>query len=106
LDGGGVLAFHSGAFLGGGVCHINIYILVYQYTEIVIFMSETTTVRVSKTTLEMLERLRNKMNTKTLDEAIRLFIARGRMMKVDEAFGLDKGRVKPFSEEDRGEDRN
>jgi len=54
----------------------------------------------------MLERLRNRMNAKTLDEAIRLFVVRGRKMKIDEAFGLDKGRVKPFSEEDRGEDRN
>lgn len=80
--------------------------LVYQYTETVISVGESTTVRVSKTTLEMLERLRNRMNAKTLDEAIRLFIARGRKMKIDEAFGLDKGRVKPFSEEDRGEDRN
>jgi len=69
-------------------------------------VSESTTVRVSKTTLEMLERLRNRMNAKTLDEAIRLFVVRGRKMKIDEAFGLDKGRVKPFSEEDRGEDRN
>lgn len=69
-------------------------------------MSESTTVRVSKATLEMLERLRNKLNAKTLDEAIRLFIARERKMKIDEAFGLDKGRIKPFSEEDRGEDRN
>lgn len=69
-------------------------------------MSKSTTVRVSKTTLEMLERLRNKMNAKTLDEAIRLFIARGRRMKIDEAFGLDKEKIKPFSEEDRGENRN
>jgi hypothetical protein len=71
-----------------------------------IFMSGSTTVRVSKTTLQMLERMRKKMNAKTLDEAIRLFIVRWRKMKIDEAFGLDKGRIKPFSEEDRGEDRN
>jgi len=69
-------------------------------------MTETTTVRVSKTTLEMLERLRDKMKARTLDEAIRLFIAGERKMKIDDAFGLDKGRIKPFSEEDRGEDRN
>jgi hypothetical protein len=25
---------------------------------------------------------------------------------LDEIFGADKGRIKPFSEEDRGEDRN
>jgi len=68
-------------------------------------MNESTTVRVSKTTLEMLERVRNKMKAKTLDEAIRLSIIRERKMKIDEAFGLDRGIVKPFSEEDRGEDR-
>ena len=69
-------------------------------------MSKSTTVRVSKTTLKMLERLRNKMKAKTLDEAIRLFIEHGRKMKIDEAFGIDKGRITTFSEEDRGEDRN
>ena len=69
-------------------------------------MTGSTTVRVSKTTLETLEKLRQKFNAKSLDEAIRLLIARERKMKIDEAFGLDKGRIKPFSEEDRGEDRN
>lgn len=80
--------------------------LIYQYTDTVTSMTETTTVRVSKTTLEMLEKLRDKMKARTLDEAIRLFIAGERKMKIDETFGLDKGRIKPFSEEDRGEDRN
>ena len=69
-------------------------------------MSESTTVRVSKTTRETLESLRKRMNAKSLDEAIRLLIARERRMKIDEAFGLDRGRITAFSEEDRGEDRN
>jgi len=69
-------------------------------------MTESTTVRVSKTTLEMLERLRDRMKAKTLDDTIRLFIASERKIKIDESFGLDKGKIKPFSEEDRGEDRN
>lgn len=69
-------------------------------------LSETTTVRVSRSTLEMLERLRDKLKLGSLDEAIRVLIIRQRKMKVDEAFGLDRGRVKPFTEEDRGEDRS
>jgi predicted RNA binding protein with dsRBD fold (UPF0201 family) len=69
-------------------------------------MSETTTIRVSKSTLKMLERLRQKLRAQTLDETIRLFITWQRRQKLDEAFGVDKGKIKPFSEEDRGEDRN
>jgi predicted RNA binding protein with dsRBD fold (UPF0201 family) len=69
-------------------------------------MSETTTVRVSKATLKMLERLRQKLHAQTLDETIRLFIKRQRKQRLDEAFGLDKEKIKPFSEEDRGEDRS
>lgn len=69
-------------------------------------MGESTTVRVSKTTLQMLERLRIKMKAKTFDEAIGLLIAQTRKMKINEAFGVDKGRIKPFTEEDRGEDRS
>jgi predicted RNA binding protein with dsRBD fold (UPF0201 family) len=69
-------------------------------------MSETTTIRVSKGTLKMLERLRRKLRAQTLDETIRLFIARQRRQILEETFGLDKGKIKPFSEEDRGEDRN
>lgn len=69
-------------------------------------LSETTTVRVSRSTLEMLERLRDKLKLGSLDEAIQVIIIRQRKMKVDEAFGLDRGRIKPFTEEDRGEDRS
>jgi len=69
-------------------------------------MSETTTIRVSKNTLKMLERLRHKLRAQTLDETIRLFITQQRKSRLDETFGLDEGKIKPFSEEDRGEDRN
>ncbi len=69
-------------------------------------VAKSTTVRVSKNTLGMLERLREKMQVGTLDEAIRLLIRRQRKMLIDEAFGLDRRRIKPFSEEDRGEDRS
>lgn len=69
-------------------------------------VTKSTTVRVSKNTLKMLERLCEKMQVGTLDKAIRLLIVRHRKIMIDEAFGVDKGRIKPFSEEDRGEDRN
>jgi len=68
--------------------------------------SENTTIRVSKNTLKMLERLRQKLRAQTLDETIRLFITQQRKQRLDETFGIDKEKIKQFSEEDRGEDRN
>jgi hypothetical protein len=68
-------------------------------------MKETTTIRVSKSTLRMLESSRRKLGLSTIDETIRLLITWYRRQKLNEAFGLDRGRIKPFSEEDRGEDR-
>ena len=69
-------------------------------------MGEATTIRVSKSTLKMLERLRRKLGTQTLDETIKLFITQQRKQRLTEVFGIDKGKIKPFTEEDRGEDRN
>ena len=69
-------------------------------------MSEVTTVRVSKDTLRMLERFKDKLNAESLDEAIRILIMRQRRAIIDEIFGLDKGRLKSFTEEDRGENRS
>ena len=80
--------------------------LVYSYTAYGMHVTKSTTVRVSRNTLEMLERLRERMKAGTLDEAIKLLIVRQRKITIVQAFGLDRGRIKPFSEEDRGEDRN
>ncbi|MEM2394473.1 MAG: VapB-type antitoxin [Candidatus Bathyarchaeia archaeon] len=66
-------------------------------------MGETTTIRVSKNTLKMLEKLRKKLGAQTLDETIRLFITQQRKQRLSEAFGVDRGKIKPFTEEDRGE---
>lgn len=68
-------------------------------------MNETTTIRVSKNTVEILEKLRNKLKKRSLDETLRALIMRQRKMLINQAFGLDKNRIKPFTEEDRGEDR-
>jgi hypothetical protein len=45
------------------------------------------------------------LGASTLDETIRLFIMKQRGHRLKEAFGLDRGKIKSFSEEDRGEDR-
>lgn len=63
-----------------------------------------TTVRISKATLRMLERLRQRLGARTLDDTIRLFIAKQRRERLSEVFGADTGRLKPFGEDDRGED--
>jgi DNA-binding MurR/RpiR family transcriptional regulator len=68
-------------------------------------LSETTTIRVSRKTLESLERLREKLDAENLDEAIQTLIRKQRKMIVEAAFGVDEGKIKPFTEEDRGEDR-
>lgn len=68
-------------------------------------MGETTTIRVSRKTLEALERLREKLGAESLDEAIQSLVKKQRKTAIDETFGLDKNKVKSFTEEDRGEDR-
>lgn len=69
-------------------------------------MSETTTIRVSKKTAEALENLRAKLNAQSLDETIQSLIKKHRKAVIEKAFSLDQGRIKPFSEGDRGEDRD
>jgi len=69
-------------------------------------LAGTTTVRVSKSTLRMLEQLRKKLSVKSLDDTIQALIRQRRMMLINRAFGLDRGRISAFTEEDRGEDRS
>jgi hypothetical protein len=69
-------------------------------------MNETTTIRVSKKTAQTLEHQREKLNAKNLDETIQLLIKKQRKAALDKGFGIAKNKIKPFTEEDRGEDRN
>lgn len=69
-------------------------------------MSETTTIRVSKKTAEALEHLRAKLNAESLDETIQSLVKKQRKSVLEKAFSLDHGKIKPFSEGDRGEDRD
>jgi hypothetical protein len=68
-------------------------------------MTATTTVKVSKTTLTELEKLRDQLKARSLDDAIRSLIKRHRLQLLQESLGADRGKIKPFTEKDRGEDR-
>jgi len=69
-------------------------------------MNETTTIRVSKKTAETLENLREKLGAESLDETIQSLVKRQRKTVLEKSFGLDKNRIKPLTETDRGEDRS
>jgi len=87
----------------------DICMLIYLYTVILSWVSclnETTTIRVSKKTAETLEHIREKLNAESLDEAIQSLIKKQRKSIIEKAFSADAGRIKPFSEGDRGEDRD
>ena len=69
-------------------------------------LNETTTIRVSKRTAEKLEQIREKIKAESLDEAIQSLIKKQRKEIIEKLFGIDQGKLKPFTEEDRGEDRD
>jgi len=69
-------------------------------------MNQTTTIRVSKKTAETLENLREKLGAESLDETIQSLVKKQRKAVLEKSFGLDKNRIKPFTETDRGEDRS
>ena len=69
-------------------------------------MAEATTIRVSKRTVETLENMRQKLKAESLDETIQILVKKQRRAILDNAFGVAKGCIKPFSEADRGEDRS
>ena len=62
--------------------------------------------KVSKGTARELAALQKGMHAKTLEETIRMLVIRHRKELLDEAFGADKGKMTPFSEDDRDEDRS
>jgi predicted CopG family antitoxin len=69
-------------------------------------MSGTTTIRVSKKTAETLERIRKKTGAESLDETIQSLVKKQRKTILEKTFGVDQGKIKPFTEADRGENRN
>jgi hypothetical protein len=83
-----------------------IYLPVYINILTVNILNETTTIRVSKRTAEKLEQIREKIKAESLDQAIQSLIKKQRKEIIERAFGIDRSKLKPFTEEDRGEDRN
>ncbi len=79
-------------------------ILIYRYTEFC--RMESTTVKVSRQTAKKLSALQRSINAKSLDETIDLLVRKHRKELIDQIFGVDRERISPFSEEDRGEDRS
>ncbi len=65
---------------------------------------ESTTVKVSKETAKKLSSLQRSLGTKSLDETVDLLLKHHRKELIKAAFGADRGKIRPFSEEDRGED--
>jgi len=53
----------------------------------------------------MLEAYKKRINARSLDETIRRLLIERRKALVDSYFGIDKGKISRFSEEDRFEDR-
>ncbi len=69
-------------------------------------MTETTTIRVSKQTAETLENLRKKLGVQSLDETIQTLVKERRKAILEKTFGAARGQGTPFTEADRGEDRD
>lgn len=67
---------------------------------------ESTTVKVSKDTAKKLAVLQHRLRKATLDETIQTLVVRHRKELIEESFGADRGKLRTFSERDRGEDRS
>ena len=61
----------------------------------------STTIKISKSTLRKLEKFKVKMGVKTFEEVILRLIDEKRRELVERFFGVDKGKISRFSEEDR-----
>jgi len=66
---------------------------------------ETTTIKVSRRTLEMLRFYRDRLGVHSYDEVIQVLLREYRRKLIDQYFGIDKDRISSFTEEDRLEDR-
>ncbi len=85
-------------------------IFLYQYTEIpivgtIVVSPASTTIKVSRKTLKQLEEFRRKFNARSYDEVVLRLIQEYRKRIIEEYFGVDRGRITSFREEDRGEVR-
>jgi len=63
-----------------------------------------TTIQITKFTLEKLKKLKELMNISSYDELINKLITKAQNLP-DSMFGIDEGKIKKFSKEDRLEFR-
>ena len=61
-------------------------------------------IQVKESTYRLLERLKGRMGARSFNEVIEKLALKELGIDRD-MFGIDKGRIKPFTEEDRMEDR-
>jgi len=66
---------------------------------------KATTIKVSRETLEMLRTCKRRLGARSYDEVIQVLLREFRRSLVERYFGVDRGRVGEFREEDRLEDR-
>ncbi|MCD6348318.1 MAG: ribbon-helix-helix protein, CopG family [Candidatus Korarchaeota archaeon] len=67
--------------------------------------SDTTTIRIRKSTLEMLDELKRRRKARSYDELIRKLIRDLKERELELHFGVDRGKLSEFTEEDRGDAR-
>ncbi len=66
---------------------------------------EYATVKVSRRTLEQLERLKRSLGARSLDEVLQRLIREYRARLLEEVVGIDEGLVARFEEDDRLDSR-
>jgi hypothetical protein len=69
-------------------------------------MQQKVTIKVSESTLKILKKLKEENNFSSIDETIQYLIKMYREEKLKTVFGIDKGKITPFTRDDRIEDRN
>jgi hypothetical protein len=59
-----------------------------------------------ESTLKILKKLKEENNFSSIDDTIQYLIKMYREEKLKTVFGIDKGKISPFTRDDRIEDRN
>lgn len=74
--------------------------------SIVYPMRSHSVIKISTATLRELEYLKRVLGTRSIDETIRRLRVEARRQATRRVFGIDKGRISPFTAADRWEDRD
>jgi predicted CopG family antitoxin len=69
-------------------------------------MQQKVTIKVSESTLKILKKIKEENNFSSIDDTIQYLIKKYREEKLKTVFGIDKGKITPFTRDDRIEDRN